>query len=122
MIELLSDMPDGVTGIKVSGKLAGTDIEALKPDFDDLFARHEFRLVEVVEDDYAGYGPGGLTEDLKFGLGALIKHHAEFRRIAFVTDLDWARHTVHAIAWLVPGELKTFTLAELQEAKEWAAG
>jgi hypothetical protein len=29
---------------------------------------------------------------------------------------------VHALAWMIPGELKTFKLDELDKAKEWAAG
>ena len=55
------------------------------------------------------------------GFGALIKHHAQFKRIAIVTNLNWATHTIHALAWMIPGEMKTFTLDELDQAKEWAA-
>ena len=50
-------------------------------------------------------GPGGLIEDLKLGLGALIHHHSAFKRIAVVSDKDWVAHALHAFAWMVPGEL-----------------
>ena len=65
---------------------------------------------------------GGLIEDLKLGLGALIQHHSAFKRIAVVSDKDWVVHALHAFAWMVPGELKLFGLDELERAKEWAAG
>ncbi|MFM9735995.1 SpoIIAA family protein, partial [Streptomyces niveiscabiei] len=68
------------------------------------------------------FGPGGLAEDLKVGFGALFKHHSEFKRIAVVSDKAWVAHTLHAVAWMIPGELQIFGIDELDRAKEWAAG
>ena len=39
-----------------------------------------------------------------------------------VTDVDWITKAFHAFAWMAPGEVKTFELGRLDEAKEWAAG
>ena len=122
MIELMTDMPAGVTGIRVSGRLRGEDLREFKPAMDDLVKSGEIRIVEVIEPDYEGFGPGGLVEDLKLGLGALIHHHSAFKRIAVVSDKDWVAHALHAFAWMVPGELALFGLDEVERAKEWAAG
>lgn len=122
MIEVLRDMPDGVTGIRVSGRLRGEDLREFKPVMDHLVEGDEIRIVEVIASDYEGFGPGGLVEDLKLGLGALFKHHSAFKRIAVVSDKDWVAHALHAFAWMVPGELEVFGLDELERAKEWAAG
>lgn len=122
MIELLPDMPAGVTGFRVSGRLRGDDLREFKPAMDDLVKSGEIRIVEVIEPDYEGFGPGGLVEDLKLGLGALIHHHAAFKRIAVVSDKDWVAHALHAFAWMVPGELALFGLDEVERAKQWAAG
>jgi SpoIIAA-like len=122
MIELLPDMPAGVTGFRVSGRLRGDDVREFKPAMDDLVKAGEIRIVEVIEPDYEGFGPGGLIEDLKMGLGALIHHHSAFKRIAVVSDKDWVAHALHAFAWMVPGELALFGLDEVERAKEWAAG
>lgn len=122
MIESLADMPKGVTGIRVSGRLDGADLRNIEPLFEQMVSGGEIRIVEVIADDYAGYGPGGLTEDLKLGLGALFRHHSAFKRIAVVTDKDWVAHTLHALAWMVPGELALFGLDDLDRAKQWAAG
>jgi SpoIIAA-like len=122
MIDVLPDMPEGVTGIRVSGRLRGDDLREFRPAMEKLVKTGEIRIVEVIASDYEGFGPGGLVEDLKLGFGALFQHHSAFKRIAVVTDKEWAVHTLHALAWMVPGELALFGLDELERAKEWAAG
>lgn len=122
MIEVLPDMPDGVTGIRVSGRLVGDDLRGFKPRMEELVKAGEIRIVEVIASDYEGFGPGGLVGDLKLGFGALFQHHSAFKRIAVVSDKEWVAHTLHALAWMVPGELALFGLDELGRAKEWAAG
>ncbi|MGD9619801.1 MAG: STAS/SEC14 domain-containing protein [Mycolicibacterium sp.] len=122
MIEILQDMPAGVTGFRVSGRVRGDDLRAFKPVMDEMTDAGEVRIVEVIAPDYEGFGPGGLVEDLKLGLGALFQHHSTFKRTAVVTDKEWIGHTLHALAWMVPGEVALFGLDELERAKEWAAG
>jgi len=78
--------------------------------------------VEVIGNDYEGFGPGGLFEDLKLGFGYVWPHHSAFKRIAVVSDKEWVAHALHALAWLVPGELAVFGLDDFERAKEWAAG
>ncbi|MEH3134841.1 MAG: STAS/SEC14 domain-containing protein [Mycolicibacterium neoaurum] len=122
MIEILTDMPTGVTGIRVSGRISGEELREFQPVMEDLGKAAEIRIVEVIDQDYDGFGRGGLTEDLKMGFGALLHHHSAFKRIAVVSDKVWVRHTMHAIGWMVPGELAVFGGDELDRAAEWAAG
>jgi SpoIIAA-like len=122
MIDMLPEMPAGVTGIRVSGRLRGDDLREFKPAMEKQLKTGEIRIVEVIASDYEGFGPGGLVEDLKMGFGALFQHHSAFKRIAVVTDKEWVAHTLHVLAWMVPGELALFGLDELERAKEWAAG
>ncbi|MGO8851968.1 STAS/SEC14 domain-containing protein [Mycobacterium sp.] len=122
MIEMLEGMPEGVTGIRVSGRLRGDELREIEPTMRDLLKAGDIRIVEVIASDYEGFGPGGLVEDLKLGFGTVLPHYSAFKRIAIVSDKDWVAHTLHALAWLVPGELAVFGLDELDRAKEWAAG
>ena len=122
MIEVLPDMPKGVTGIRVSGRVSGDDMREFKPDMEEMLNTGEIRIVEVIASDYEGFGRGGLVEDLKQGFGALFRHHSAFKRIAVVSDKEWVAHALHAVGWMVPGELALFRLDELERAKEWAAG
>ncbi|WP_396929907.1 STAS/SEC14 domain-containing protein [Mycolicibacterium sp.] len=123
MIEVLSDMPEGVTGIRVSGKVSGDDLKAFKPAMDDLMKPGgDIRIVEVIDSDYEGFGRGGLVEDLKLGLGTLFSRHSAFKRVAVVSDKEWVVHTIHLVGWLMPGEVQVFGLDELDQAKQWAVG
>ncbi|BBZ51081.1 STAS/SEC14 domain-containing protein [Mycobacterium heidelbergense] len=122
MIEVLPDVPQRVIGIRVSGRLRGEDLREVKPTLEKLLKSGEIRIVEVIASDYEGFGPGGLVEDLKLGFGALFQHHSTFKRIAIVSDKEWVAHTLHALAWMIPGELAFFGLNELERAKQWAAG
>ncbi|KKC03845.1 STAS/SEC14 domain-containing protein [Mycobacterium nebraskense] len=122
MIELLPDMPEKVIGIRVSGRLRGDELRDFKPQIDQVLQTGEVRIVEVITSDYEGFGPGGFLEDLKLGFGTVLPHHSAFKRIAVVSDKDWVAPVLHALAWMVPGEIAVFGLDELDRAKEWAAG
>jgi hypothetical protein len=121
MIELLPDMPEGVTGIRVSGRLRGDELRDFKPAIEEQLKTGEIRIVEVIASDYEGFGVGGFIEDLKLGFGTVLPHYSAFKRIAVVSDKDWVAHVLHALAWMIPGDLAVFGLDELERAKEWAA-
>jgi len=122
MIELLPDMPLGVTGVRVSGRLGGDEVREVKPTIEEMMNTDEIRIVEVIAPDYEGFGPGGLLEDLKLAFTTIWPHRSAFKRIAVVSDEQWVALTLHALAWLIPGELAVFKLDELERAKDWAAG
>jgi hypothetical protein len=122
MIELLPDMPKGVTGVRVSGRIGGDEIRNFKSAAEEMLKADEVRIVEVIGPDYEGFGPGGLFEDLKMAFGTVLPHSSSFKRIAVVSDKAWVGHTLHAVSWMIPGELAIFKLDELDKAKEWAAG
>ncbi|OBF70310.1 hypothetical protein A5750_22145 [Mycobacterium sp. 852002-51613_SCH5001154] len=122
MIELLPDMPENVIGIRVSGRLRGDELRDFTLEIDQVLQTGEVRIVEVIASDYEGFGPGGFLEDLKLGFGTVLPHHSAFKRIAVVSDKDWVAPVLHAVAWMVPGEIAVFGLDELDRAKDWAAG
>jgi hypothetical protein len=108
-------------GIRVSGRPGGDDLREFKPAMEELLKTGEIRIIEVVAPDDESFGPGGVSEDLKLGLDALIQHHSAFKPIAVASDKDWVARALHAFAWMVPGEIAPFALDELKRAKEWAA-
>ena len=59
MIEVLPDMPEGVTGIRVSGRVRGDDLREFKPDMEEMLKTGELRIVEVIASDNEGSGPAG---------------------------------------------------------------
>ena len=121
MIEILKNMPEGVTGVLVSGRLGGDELREVKPTIEGMLNTDEIRIVEVIADDYDGFGSGGLFEDLKIALGTVLPHHSAFKRIAVVSDKAWVTHTIQALSWMIPGELAVFARDDLDKAKVWAA-
>jgi hypothetical protein len=61
-----------------------------------------------------------LLADVKQGFSNL-KHLRAFKRTAVVSDKEWIAHTIHALGWMIPGEVAVFGLDELEDAKRWAA-
>ncbi len=120
MIEVLQDMPEGVSGIRVSGRVTADDFRLVKPAMDQILDSDEIRFVEVVGPDYEGFGPGGLLADIRQGFSTM-RHLRAFTRTAVVTDIEWIGHALHAFSWMIPGEVALFGLDELDAAKEWAA-
>lgn len=56
------------------------------------------------------------------GLRAWVRDHSAWKRFAFVTDVGWLAKTMRAFAWLAPGEVRVFSLGELNAARDWVAG
>ena len=50
-------MPEGVTGIRVSGRLRGDDLREFKPAMEELVKTGEIRIVEVVAPITRASGP-----------------------------------------------------------------
>ena len=120
MIEELQDMPAGVSGIRISGRITADDFDQFKPTLDRMLDSDDIRFVEVIGPDYEGFGPGGLLADFKQGFSTL-KHIRAFKRTAVVSDKEWVSHMMHAMGWMIPGEVAVFGMDQLEEAKKWAA-
>ena len=118
MIEELSDLPAGVIGFEVSGRIRAEDYrDVVLPTLERAAASGEVRFVIVMR-DFDGMSGGAVWQDLKVG----IEHFRAWKRIALVTDIAWMRDLTSLFGWMTPGETRTFALAQRDEAIEWAAG
>ena len=117
MIKELSGMPAGVIGFEASGKMQAEDYrDVVVPALEHAAAAGEVRFV-IVMHDFDGMSGGALWQDLKVG----VEHWWAWKRIALVTDLEWMKQMTSLFGWMTPGEVKTFSLAQRDEAIEWAA-
>jgi hypothetical protein len=122
MIERIDEMPPGTIGLRASGRLSKDDyVSGLEPALREGIESGELRLLFVLI-DFDGVEPGAWLEDVKTGLRALARDHSAWRRLAFVTDVDWIVRAMRMFAWLVPGEVRMFEPAEVEEATRWVAG
>ena len=118
MIEELNDLPAGVIGFEVSGRIRAEDYrDVVLPTLERAAATGEVRFVIVMR-DFDGMSGGAVWQDLKVG----IEHFRAWKRIALVTDITWMRDLTSLFGWMTPGETRTFALAQRDEAIEWAAG
>jgi hypothetical protein len=117
VITELADMPAGVIGFEAGGRLQAEDYrDVVLPALERAAAAGEVRFVIVIR-DFDGMSGGALWQDLKVG----IEHLRAWKRIALVTDIEWMSHLTNLFGWMTPGDTRTFSLAQRDEAIEWAA-
>jgi len=117
MIKMLSDMPTGVIGFEVSGELQAEDYrDVVLPALERAAEAGDIRFLIVIP-DFEGISGGAVWEDLNVG----IHHLRAWKRIALVTDVEWMRHLTALFGWMTPGETKTFSLDQRNEAVRWVA-
>jgi hypothetical protein len=117
MLDKITDLPEGVIGFEVSGKLTAEDYrDVLLPAVQEAAGRGEVRIVIVIP-EFHGLSGGAVWQDLKMG----IEHWRGWKRIALVTDIEWMRHGTDWFAWMIPGEVKHFPTSERDAAVEWVA-
>lgn len=119
MLRPLPDLPAGVIGFEAVGEIHADDYrDVLRPAVDAAAAGGGVRLVYVLGGEFTGYSAGASWEDAKLGLG----HLEAWRRLAVVSDHEWVGHMVGAVGWLIPGDVRTFALADRAAAARWASG
>jgi stage II sporulation SpoAA-like protein len=123
VIEVIADMPAGTIGFHASGKLSHGDyVDVLIPPLRAAVERGEkVRMLYQLGPDFHGIEPDAVWDGVKADIGLGIGHLSTWERTALVSDEAWLSHLTDAIAWLVPGEMKTFPLAALDAAKQWLA-
>jgi hypothetical protein len=123
MLEPLEGMPEGTIGFRATGHVTGDEYrDVLLPAMREQAEAGEVRLLFAAGPGFERFEAGALAEDTKVGLTLGIGHHSAWRRCALVSDVEWMLKAFHAFAWMAPGEVRTFELDELEDAKAWVAG
>jgi hypothetical protein len=113
VIELVAGLPKNVVGISVRGRLTMQDCcDVLMPAMQKSLKYHDkIRLYYELGSRF----PGAAWDDLDLGL----EHFARCERVAIVTDTGWVRHTVKAVRFLIPSEVRVFSTIEAEEGRTW---
>jgi SpoIIAA-like len=123
MVERMDDVPEGVIGLRASGKLTKEDYtDVLEPALNEAMGSGEARVLFVLT-DFDRLELDAVPEDIKTGLGVELRNRGNWKRLALVTDVEWVARAMRMFAWAMPGELAVYdSLDQLEEAKGWTAG
>jgi hypothetical protein len=123
MVERLQDMPAGTLGFRATGQITRADYaDVLVPELHKALAEGgRLRTLYVIE-DLDEIEPSALWADSKLGFDLAVRHHDAWERSAIVTDIEWMARATRMFAWMIPGEVRVFPLAELEQGKAWVAG
>lgn len=120
MLETLTDVPEGVVGVRLTGRLTAADYdEVVGPLVEDAERRGGgIRLLVVMGPEYEGFTAGAARAKAD-----VWWHHPglwrAFDGYALVSDLPWVREVVHLAGFLVPFPLRVFGSAERDAALAW---
>ena len=112
MIQIIEGLPDNVVGIVAKGRVTNADCDRIiKPLMQNSLKHDKVRLYYEIGCRF----PGAAWEDLSIG----IEHMPQWERVAIVTDVGWVRHTVNALRFLIPGEVRVFTTHQAYQGCAW---
>jgi len=119
MIEVMKGFPEHVVALKYSGHVTKGDYERiLIPAVENALKLHgKLRLLFRVGPEFELIEPGAVLEDIKVGFA----HLSHWERVAVVTDVGWLKGAVRAFAFLIPGQIKFFSLSDTETAYRWIA-
>jgi hypothetical protein len=113
MMEIVQGLPNNVVGIAVKGRVTKKDCyDVLMPAMQrSLKWNDKIRLYYELNSRF----PGAAWDDLNVGIGDVTS----CERVAIVTDVGWIRHTVKALRFLIPGEIRVFATVQASEGRAW---
>jgi hypothetical protein len=117
MIKELSELPAGVIGFEVTGKVTAEDFsDVVIPAVEKAAQSGEVRFVIEIP-DFHGMTPGALWQDLKVG----VENIRKWKRIALITDIEWMHYMTTLFGWMTPGSVKTFATIDRDQAIAWVS-
>ena len=121
VVERMADMPPGTLGFRVAGDIERADYDkVLTPELERALETGPLRTLYVIE-SLDEMSPAALWADSKLGFDMEVRHRDAWVRSAIVTDIHWLARATRLFAWMIPGEVRVFPLAEVEPAKSWIA-
>lgn len=115
MLTVRTDEGCGLIEIEVDGRIDLADFDAAVTAIDRLLEHHHQLLAVEIIRSFGGADPAVWWRDLTWG----VTHIHKFARAAVVTDSQWMGPIARVVAAIVPSEVRTFPLAEVEAARRW---
>lgn len=104
-----------VLEVYATGKLLMKDYEQFVPTLEALIKEHGKIDMLFVMNDFHGWEPKALMEDVKFD----IRHARDIGRMGFVGEKKWQEWMAALMRPFTSAEIRYFDLANLQQARNW---
>lgn len=115
MLDIAMDQEAGYLELTIDGPIETQDYRQAVDAVDLLMTRHKkIAVVEVIR-TLGWVDPSIWWKDLAFHL----THHGFMRRAAIVSDHGWVGPLTNLVAPFYATEIRTFSLADLQTARDW---
>ncbi|MBU0514083.1 MAG: STAS/SEC14 domain-containing protein [Proteobacteria bacterium] len=117
MIELMPESAGDALGFRAVGKLTDEDYkQVFIPRLDEALAAHgKLKVMLVLDDGFEGWDLHAMWDDARWGM----KHKDDMSKVAVVGGAKWMEWASKVGGHLIKGEVKTFDLAQLDEAWAW---
>jgi hypothetical protein len=119
MFKRITDMPPGTAGFEAVGEIDDDDFEDVVAPVlrQQIASGHKLRLLYLLGPQLREYDGDAAQEELKFA----ARHATAYERVGVVSDESWLRPALRLISVLVPGKIRAFPVADLDDAKRWVA-
>lgn len=115
MMSFETDDATGVIEFTVEGGITRAEYDAAVEAMEAGIARHGKISALAVIRSFTGMELSAWWKDVSWG----VTHMTKVRRAAIVTDSGWIEATTRAGSVVLPAEVKTFPLSELETARGW---
>ncbi len=115
-IELKEEGNGKILDVRVSGKLVKDDYRHFVPEVERLIEKHGKVRVLLEMNDFHGWSPGALWEDIKFDM----KHFSHLERVAMVGEKPWQKGMSKVCRPFTTAKIRYFDRSALTEARQWA--
>ncbi|HEY0628751.1 MAG TPA: STAS/SEC14 domain-containing protein [Sphingomicrobium sp.] len=121
-MHMMIDTPDNVIALRISGKIMGSDLDAIMDRLDAAMESHEKVHVFVETQGLDGIELGGLPAYMQRAM-PLFRKLDRFGRVAVVADQAWVRAGTRFESALLPSiRYRVYMPDERDEALAWVVG
>jgi hypothetical protein len=106
---------ENIIEIDLRGKLSKEDYRSFVPEIEEQIRRYGKVRVLVQMNDFHGWTPGGLWEDIKFD----VKHFNHLERIAFVGNTRWEAAMTTFCKAFTSATIRFFEPEQVEAGRVW---
>jgi L-rhamnose mutarotase len=118
MIKIMTDLPENVVGIELTGEVTKDEYDQVYPEVEKLAKREgEINYLVLLNTEFKNLTLGVWWDDFRLAL----KHYSKWNKIAVVSNEEGIRNATDIMGFVYPGESRSFALNELEQAKQWVA-